>query len=1340
MNFLWLDVETTGLDSIKNDVVQLACVPVINGIQGSKSFNQHCQPTDYTHVDLQALRVNNLSLQDLKKFQPATSLVNNLISFLKPFNVKFTIAGYNCDFDRIFVASLFKKVGKEREFAELFSSDVRDLYKRAKLLKSQISSPNLKLSTLCNHFDIEINAHDALSDILATIKLDKVFADMLGDGAESSPILEHVVPSGLSFPQPAQLHIHSTYSHTDSVLSIEEIVNWCLKTSTPGFSAVDHGNAASVFYSTKVSEIIKSINKNSGSNYSDSAVVGIPGTGLHVKHNDDLFYVNAWATSKEGYENLLFLSSLGWETPVAISTVDFPCLSLEDIVGNKSGIVFGIPGVNGPVAKMLANGRQTDAERFILLLLSSLDIRLELAAIDVTQYFDSNIGFRNYPISGGNIQKIINRFYYDLSNRFDIKTIPVSDGHFADKQDKIIQDCISKNSYKDSRYFNETRTFLTAEQMYVVLASHLDATFNESIFASMLANTHDIMNQAKQIEVKFDYHLPEIPIPTDVVKKTNSYDMQLYYLAMQKIKEHGRWNDSKEYVDRFKKEIDVLMNNSKINFLPYFLVYEDICRYVRDSNMLQNIARGSAGGSLISYYLKIIHVDPIAANLPFERFLSHARINAGSFPDIDLDIADKARPLVIKYLQDKYKTGFAQVATFSKMKTKNAIKDAMWAVYGRNRNDPEVKIICDSIPDSPQGIDEQDFLYGYTDQEGTVHKGEVENNEMLSNFFRQRPEIENIVKRLIGSIRGWSRHASAFVISTLSLSKDRVPTMRMIDKDLGHITVTQYDANMIEKCGLVKADILGIKTLAMTTDCIGMVSVNHNVDLLEEYKGMPLIYRLPEDEAVFVDFYNKDTDSSFQFNTELIKGYIQDFCPTKKKHLADLTALCRPGALDAPIYDTTATQYYIDVRNGRRDVEYLHQDLESILKDSNGVYCYQEEIMSFLVNIVGYSWEESDSIRSAIAKKKHEVIMSTFARIREACSKRGWGKEAIETMCQQIMAFSRYSFNKSHSHAYAELGYITMYLKHHYPLEWWCSVLNNEDNEDKLRKYVSKLGDTISPPDLKNPASKFVIKGDKIVAPISTIKSVGPSSVQEIVANGPFSSLEDFVGRINHTKVNIGVVAALIKGRAADSLMDQSIEDYTQRRTSFMKHYCRLRKKSKVEFKPEMYELDDINVFLQEKEFNQCFNKGLLNSKSIRNVLLNRWPALKDTGRTGIPMLMGDVPVLSNIKVAEGLLKKNHQQDVGMILLYDSSEYRQGVSKKTGKPWSKVSVILSDGFNNIECTDWNRKSALGWKKDTIVYVRGTLKQGWQTPVSLTICEIEKVESVHSRLKAKQDCA
>lgn len=430
----------------------------------------------------------------------------------------------------------------------------------------------------------------------------------------------------------------------------------------------------------------------------------------------------------------------------------------------------------------------------------------------------------------------------------------------------------------------------------------------------------------------------------------------------------------------------------------------------------------------------------------------------------------------------------------------------------------------------------------------------------------------------------------------------------------------------------------------------------------------------------------------------------------------------------------SGAQYYINVKSGKQKLSYPHSDLQPILNASNGVFVYQEEVMSFLVNIVGYSWEESDAIRSAIAKKKHEVIMSTFARIRESCSKRGWSRDAIETMCQQIMAFSRYSFNKSHSHAYAELGYITMYLKHHYPLEWWCSVLNNEDSEDKLRKYVSKLGDKISPPDLKNPTSKFVIKGDKIVAPISAIKSVGPISVDEIVSKGPFESLDDFVSRINHTKVNIGAVTAMIKGRAADSLMDASIEDYIERRKSLMRHYCKLRKKSRVEFKPELYELDDITIFLQEKEYNQCFNRGLLSDSAIRKILMTRWPALKSTGREGVPLTMGEIPVLSNLKVAEGLLKKKHENDVALILLFDSSEYRQGVSKKTGRPWSKVSVVLSDGFNTVECVDWNRKAALGWSKDTIVYVRGQLKSGWKTPVSLTISEIEKVESIRNNIK------
>ena len=707
----------------------------------------------------------------------------------------------------------------------------------------------------------------------------------------------------------------------------------------------------------------------------------------------------------------------------------------------------------------------------------------------------------------------------------------------------------------------------------------------------------------------------------------------------------------------------------------------------------------------------------------------------------------------MKYLQEKYGLGFAQIATFNKMKTKNAIKDAMFALYARNRRDPEVMAICDAIDDSPQGVDEFDFLYGYTDQEGEVHKGEVDKKPILKNFFEQRPEVENMVKKLIGCIRGWSRHASAFVISTLDLSADRVPTMVMSDKDLGTILVTQYDAGMVEKSGLVKADILGIKTLTMTSDCLKLIKKNHGKDYLDELKGVPLIYRLPDkDPGVFKDFYNKDTDSSFQFNTELIKGYAKEFCPTSRADLASMTALCRPGALDAPLYDTTAAQYYMDVRNGKRSVEYLHPDLEPLLKDSNGVFVYQEEVMRFLVEIVGYSWEESDMIRSAIAKKKHEVIMATFDKVRQSCKARGWTDEACETICQQIQAFSRYSFNKSHSYAYGELGYITLYLKNHYPLEWWTAVLNNEDAETKVRKYISYLGDRrVSPPSLKYPNREYVIMGEKIVTPISAIKSVGPASVNEIVAKGPFRDLEDYVKRIDHSKVNIGVMSALIKARAIDDFMDDPMEyvhdmSYIERRKNFMDKYIVLRQ-GKTKFKPEMYDATPISIFLDEKEYNQSFNKHLLGVPEIRAIIESKWSALRFLNNEAIPYVMEsteegreDIRILGNVKIAERFLsktmpggldeneqKKFETEEVGLIMLFQGSEYRDGISKNSGRKWSKLSIDLSDGFSTIEATRWDAKKALGWTKNTIVYVRGKLKVGWKTPISITIDELEKVE-------------
>lgn len=1149
------------------------------------------------------------------------------------------------------------------------------------------------------------------------------------------------------FKPVVQLHNHSVYSLLDAVPTPKEWVGWCLESGTPGLAVTDHGTAISMFDALRAPKFIEDYNKENKTNYPLDAVSLIPGVELYVKLNAEdrgHYHITAWAASTEGYFNLMKLASLAYNDTVDYYGSIKARVTYEQIKQYKKGIKFGTGCIVGPIGQAIMRDKDEALAEQRFLMYRELfgdDLYIEFHVGDVTHNFNKVTGgFDPFPLEGDgesctcdqNKQRGYNRFLMKMVQKYGGKCVPVTDAHFIKPEDKIIQDCVLKNGNENGWYFYESYHQIKVEEMFSKLQKHLGTEWlTEERFKEWVDNTYEVLEAAKTIDVKHEYHLPAIFIPEDIKAKTEDYDKQTYLLMLKKIEEHRRWINEPAYVARFKKELDVIAKNGTLNFLPYFLLYEDICTFARSKGFLQNIARGSAGGSLLSYYLKIIHVDPIKADLPFERFLSKARINAGSFPDIDADFGDKARPEIMRYLKDKYGAGFAQICTFNKIKVKNAIKDAMWAIHGRNRNDPEVEAVCRLIPDSPQGVDERDFLYGYTDQEGNYNVGLLENNEGLILFFKNNPEVHKMVDRLIGMIRGLSRHASAFVISTLNLPHTRVPTLVMKDKFIGDIPVTQFNADMIEKCGLVKADILGVKTLTAVTECVELIKKRSGVDLLEEDEhGVQKLYRLPEDKGVYLDFYNKKTDSAFQFNTSLIKGLVQEFYPTERKHLAAFTALARPGALDAPLHDTTAAQYYMDVRNNKRSIEYLHKDLEPILKDSNGAFIYQEEVMKFLVDIAGYSWEQADIIRSAIAKKKHEVIMATFTKIRESCKNRGWSEEAIETICKQIQAFSRYSFNKSHSYAYAELGYITMWLKHHYPLEWWTSTLNlHLDDEDKMRKDVEFLGDLIKPPSINNPSVRFAILATNIVAPMSAIKNVGPKAVIELCAKAPFANIKDFVERIDHRQVHMGAFSSLICARAVDELMDKSVP-YAQARLNLMDEYKILRKKKlktfQGKFDESMADTSPLNIFLLERELNKAFNKNLVDDKSIVKQIQVKWPRLRETHKKTIPFLMHDVPVIRNIDYASKLLDKldGEETEVAMILLYSSSNLKTIISKKNGKSYTFLKIEVSDGYNEMICTNWNVKVPLRWGKNSIVYIKGKLKRGWRDAPEISIDEME----------------
>lgn len=936
MNFLWIDVETTGRFADKHDIIQLACIPIING-KREIHFNEFCAPVSPDLVEQGAIDVHGISLKKMMTFQAQSEMLDKFIDYLKTFDAKFIIAGFNVSFDKRFLSSTFTKNGKENEFFQFFELQVHDTYSRAQSVKKLIGSENLKLATLAKHYNININAHEALSDIDATIEVDKQIGKLL---KEEEFIVEEIKEEIIiltKFKEPAQLHLHSMYGMVESVPDVDDWAKWCLDNDIPGFSVVDHGTAAAMYGITKIAS-----KQDKNKNPKFPGIIGIPGMGLYLSFDLDstqLYPVNAWAISTEGYFNLMKLASVGYDNVIEVDGIARPRLTPEQFTPYMEGVVFGTGDVYGVVGEYIAEGNAERAERsfnkYVKLFGDKLYVEFIPVSIRVT--FSSKKGFqpikKNDLVQNGDLNQAYNRFLSLMVDKHKLKCLATSGAHFISKDDKLIQDCISRNSYKSGKCYNESYHAKKANELYTELKHQLGDWLSEEKFVGWIDNSLFILEQAKSIVINHDFHLPKVEIPEHIKQKTDDYNKQTFLLTLEKCMQHGRWNTDPVYIERFKKEIDVIMKNDTLNFLPYFLMYEDICSFARSQDILQNIGRGSAGGSLLSYYLKIIHIDPIDKDLPFERFLSHARIRAGSFPDIDADFGDR-RPIIV-YLENKYNLGFAQVCTFQKMKTKNAIKDAMFALYGTNREEPNLKAICELIPDSQQGIDEYDFLYGHLDKEGEYHPGVVEIYPEVEKFFEMYPAVELLVKRLIGVIRSVGRHPSAYVISTIDLAIERVPTMKMFDKNANeNVTVTQFEASMCEGSGLVKADILGVTTIDAVSECIRLIMENTGVDFMEEDdKGVASIYRLPEDKSVYRDFYNKDTDSSFQFNTGVVKSNIQKIRPQNREELSETTALLRPGAMDATVSFKAVTMVEYD--NGDMDFYPEEEYQQWILKMRN---------------------------------------------------------------------------------------------------------------------------------------------------------------------------------------------------------------------------------------------------------------------------------------------------------------------------------------------------------------------------------------------------------------------
>jgi DNA polymerase-3 subunit alpha len=763
----------------------------------------------------------------------------------------------------------------------------------------------------------------------------------------------------------------------------------------------------------------------------------------------------------------------------------------------------------------------------------------------------SFLGIECTPLNPrGDLQLAANEAIIKLSRATGLPLLMTTDAHFVRPADKIKQDIGLDNSTGGSMRFSTSYHHPSTQEAWANWSRRHDTgPEGRRIFTEAIENNYRLVSMAEPVVIEKRYHLPPVEVPPDIRERTDDEDARLEAMIMRRVAEYGRMPGREEperraqYAQRLAEEMRVIARNGKVNFLPYFLTLHDVCRYARDNNILTGPGRGSAAGSLLSYLLCITHLDPIRWNLSFARFLSMGRINRGKLPDIDLDFGDPGR--IAAWLKEVHGDRFVRVCTTGTLRPKSAIKDAARVLLDTQNNaavKQEVEDVCKTVPNLPQGMENMlGWMYGYEDNEG-AHVGHVTENSVLAAFLEKYPQVKSAVDDLLGLPRSMGRHASGFCLSDIPVS-EIVPTC-IIGKTGDKETCTQFTKDQIEELGLIKMDLLGLNTLKDIAGCLELVKQRHGVEID--------IYNMPEeDQATFDAFCEGRNETVFQFNSSIATNLCRQVQPRCIDDLSQITANGRPGTMYAKMEDgvTTLIDAWIARRQGKSPVTYVHPDLEEILRGTSGIFVFQEEIAAAFVKCCGYTEEQADEIREIVGKKKKDKMDKILPDIRERLAASGWNQSQIESFISLCVASSSYSFNASHSAAYAYIGFLCQYLKVHYPLEWWTSVLQNSKAED-LEINARYCRDFLLSPSINESDLDFYIldgRREKIVYPLSRVKGVKTAG-ETIVSYRPYASFEDFIERVPRNKamaeaenlttgkVGKGVVSALIWAGAFDEL------------------------------------------------------------------------------------------------------------------------------------------------------------------------------------------------------------
>jgi DNA polymerase-3 subunit alpha len=601
--------------------------------------------------------------------------------------------------------------------------------------------------------------------------------------------------------------------------------------------------------------------------------------------------------------------------------------------------------------------------------------------------------------------------------------------------------------------------------------------------------------------------------PHYVVESGKSYDDEL-----KEITDKGyAWRNmkkTKDIIARADYELEVIKNKG---YAPYFLVVSDLLRHAHKVGILTT-TRGSAAGSLVSYLTGITNVDPLAFNLPFERFLNPER---PSPPDIDMDMADNRRDEMIDYVKGKYGADkVAQIGTFGTMLARGSVRDVARAMgFPYELGDKISKMIPLGAQGFPMTIDRA-----------------LNEVAELNDLYKRDPEVSRIMdmaRKIEGCARHISVHAAGVVIAPKPLTE--YTPLQFDPKSEGHSDgkiITQYDMHAIEEAGLLKLDFLGIRNLAILADAVERVKKIENIDI--NIENIPL-----DNKKTFEMLARGETVGTFQLNGSGMTKYLVDLVPTKIEDISLMVALYRPGPMDN-------INEYILRKNGKKPVTYLHPAMKKFLEPTYGVLVYQDDLLMTAIEVAGYSWGEVDKFRKAVGKKIPKEMAKQHELFVAGCQKHGkLSKHHAEEIWKLFEPFQGYGFNKAHAASYGKVAYQTAYMKANFPAIYMSAVLSAESGDvEKIAEIVTeckRMNIPILPPDINESFSQFtVIKDDgyRIRFGLVTIKNFGQGIATAIIAerkkDGKFKSIADFLERVKDKNLNKKSLEALVKSGALD--------------------------------------------------------------------------------------------------------------------------------------------------------------------------------------------------------------